>query len=394
MGRSPSKRECQTCGKPGVRKGGKTSAGKQRWRCTNCGTSTIKTREDTTELALFTKFLTWVRSKDTQNRFDDTATGRTARRHFAWCWKIPIPQPPITGIIDEQLFIDGTYLPFGWCLLLARNERGFLTSWQWCDQESAASYHQLFKNVAPPSLVVTDGQGGALKALREHWPNTPVQRCLLHVHRNNIRDLTRNPKTAAGKALKGLSHSLLDIFTTDQAATWVANLAAFHNQYANYLKERTYARDNPEQAALRGKKPTGWWYTHERDRRVYHRLNNLYQQGQLFAYLTVKPGTCLERTTNPVESLNALVKQVPKHHPGLTGSHMTSAVEWTLYNWTETPQTPRELLKAWNHNKRPTRRVLPKRNNPPRPEGPTQYDTGLTAEEGLWTRKGWAGRPH
>ena len=26
------------------------------------------------------------------------------------------------------------------------------------------------------------------------------------------------------------------------------------------------------------------------------------------------------------------------------------------------------------------------------PLGPALYDTGLTPEEGLWTRKGWAGR--
>lgn len=63
---------------------------------------------------------------------------------------------------------------------------------------------------------------------------------------------------------------------------------AFHTQYGAYLKERTYARDDPQGAASRGEKPAGWWYAHERDRRVYYRLDRLYQQGWLFTFLTAK----------------------------------------------------------------------------------------------------------
>ena len=39
-----------------------------------------------------------------------------------------------------------------------------------------------------------------------------------------------------------------------------------------------------------------------------------------------------------------------------------------------------------------TSQAPPTRVDPDEPIGPAHYDTGLTAEEGLWARKGWAGR--
>lgn len=329
---------------------------------------------------------------DTQSSIDGTQTGRSFRKNIAWCWRIPIPAPPLTGEVHEQVFIDGTYLAYGWCLLVARSNTGLVVAWQWCHSENSAAYGKLLARIPPPLAVTTDGAGGALKAIKEHWPETTVQRCLLHVHRNNTRDLTQNPKTMAGKALLGLSRALLKVTSKTEAAKWATLLAAFHTEYSAYLKERTYARDNPLEAASRGKKPTGWWYTHERDRRVYHRLNRLYKAGDLFAYLTTAK-QALERTTNPVESVNHQVKRVIKHHPGLSEDHLTCGIEWVLHSYTHNPDTPKQILKAWHAAGEPTRRLIPKKPRTTTRLGPKQHDTGLSSEEGLYTRKGWAGRP-
>ena len=56
--------------------------------------------------------------------------------------------------------------------------------------------------------------------------------------------------------------------------------------------------------------------------------------------------------------------------------------------FTEHPHDPWEL--AQNHLAQ--RDTTPARVTPDEQIGPVAYDTGLTAEEGLWTRKGWAGR--
>lgn len=389
MGRPASTRKCPACGLAGLKRNG-TRDGRIRWRCTKCGASTSQTRTDQKELAQFERFLAWVRGPRSQADLDGTLTGRSFRHDIAWCWSVPIPKPPVTGEIHDQVFIDGTHLAYQWCLLVARSGNGTVVGWQWCHSENAASYAQMLSTIVAPTVVTTDGAGGALKAIKECWPQTRIQRCLLHVHRNNTQDLTRNPKTPAGRTLLALSQRLLKVGTKEEAAQWAALLATFHSQYRDYLKERTYAKNDPEGAQARGKKASGWWYTHERDRRVYYRLNRLYQAGELFAFLTTD--AALERTTNPVESINHQIKRVIKAHPGLSEDHQACAIEWVLHSYTETPHTSRQILKDWKAASRPERHLVPKKPHPTRPLGPATYDTGLSADEGLWDRKGWGGR--
>lgn len=393
MGRPASTKTCPTCGLPGLKRNGQRS-GRIRWRCTKCGASSSRSRPDATELAQFTQFLGWVVGKHSQREVDATATGRTARRRFAWCWNVPTPKPGAGGVIFDQVFIDGVFLAYGWCLLIARSTQARVIDWQWCHQENSDAYKALLSRIPPPRLVTTDGGGGALKAIKETWPDVKVQRCLVHVHRNNLRDLTSRPKTPPGRTLLALSKALLKVKTPGQAAAWAANLGAFHTEYGNWIKARTYARDNPEEAKKRGKNPSGWWYTHQRDRRVYQRLDRLFKNGHLFAYLTTTPGTVMERTTNPVESINNQVKRLLRHHPGLSEDHMNVATEWLLHSYTDNPHTPAQILKNWNASGSPTRRIIPKKPRKQAPSGPKQYDTNPTSEEGLHPRKGWAGQSH
>ena len=206
MGRPASIKKCPDCHQPGLKRNG-TRNGKIRWRCTNCGSSPSRTRPDTTQLAQFTAFLAWIKGKESQGEVDGTRTGRTARRQFSWCWNVPIPKPPVTGEIFDEVFLDGNYLPHHWCILLARSSTGPVTTWQWCNTETAAAYQAVLARMAPPVVVAIDGSGGCQKALKETWPDVTVQRCLVHVHRNNLRDLTSKPRTGAGKALLALSQT-------------------------------------------------------------------------------------------------------------------------------------------------------------------------------------------
>ena len=72
----------------------------------------------------------------------------------------------------------------------------------------------------------------------------------------------------------------------------------------------------------------------------------------------------------------------------MSEDHQKRAIEWYLYLHSENPATPASLIAAHHYE-------------PPRPKqtmvndstsGPERYSTGLSSEEGLWARKGWAGR--
>ncbi|MDU5379706.1 MAG: transposase [Actinomyces sp.] len=144
-------------------------------------------------------------------------------RKVSWCWQVDPPQPLITGEIYDQIIIDGIYLSHHWCLLIATNG-SHVIGWQWCDRESVAAWQALLSKFPAPTVVITDGGPGALKAIRQCWPATGVQRCLFHVWLNTKTDLTGHPKTPAGKALLRLGGNLAAINTLDEAATWATQL--------------------------------------------------------------------------------------------------------------------------------------------------------------------------
>jgi len=167
-----------------MRKNGRTGAGAQRWKCIECAITYSFSRDDQSQQATFAAFIDYLLGKSAQYEVDNTSTGRSARRRFAWCWNVATPPLAVTGEIYDQLFIDGIYLGYDWVLLTAVNERGQVVAGQWATAENSAAYTALLAPLPPPMLITCDGAAGALKAIGEVWGDEapPVQRCLLHVH--------------------------------------------------------------------------------------------------------------------------------------------------------------------------------------------------------------------
>lgn len=84
---------------------GKTKAGRRRWRCPECGASSVR-RHDSSAKAL-AAFLRWLLSKDA---IADLGTSRTTFwRKTAWIWGI-WPIAPATGELHDVVFLDGIWL--------------------------------------------------------------------------------------------------------------------------------------------------------------------------------------------------------------------------------------------------------------------------------------------
>ena len=233
------------------------------------------------------------------------------------------------------MFIDGIWLHHDWVLLIARSTTNVI-GWQWAARESTTAYQALLAPIPPPQVATTDGAPGALKAITTTWPTTKIQRCLIHVRRDTVRDLTLHPRTIQGRALLGLSRKPLTITTTDQAAAWITALNSYATECRTWLNQRTTAQDDPATAAATGRK---WWYTHPRTRRAYKRLERLTRLNVLFTYLTRDPAP--ERTTNPVESINARIRDTLRHHRGAAPDHQAA--------------TPEQILTTWHTQERPPR---------------------------------------
>ncbi|KAB8287351.1 IS3509a transposase [Bifidobacterium ramosum] len=343
-------------------------------------------------MAEFRAFIAWVTGKRSMSEAAAMlgTTRQTFAARIAWCWNV---EPGMPGVSRSHRYVmaDGTYVPYGWCLLVLTGDDGRPVKWQWCSAETKPAYLQLLRGVKRPGMLVCDGGQGCLAAAETRWRGVRVQRCLVHVLRNTRVDLTNKPKSEAGKALLRLARGLTRVRTADEAAIWLTDLNAWHAEHGDYLKERTTAKQDPMR--VNGRK---WWWTHERLRRAYFRLVKLNRDGMLFAFLDpdiVRDGDSPPSTTNQLEGgVNAVVKRTLDHHRGLSEAHMKRCCEWTVYMLAEHPDPESFVTPAhWK-----TVGKEPVEDNGPTPGTLTAVqlpDTGINAyENGFGIRKGWAGR--
>ena len=224
-------------------------------------------------------------------------------------------------------------------------------------------------------------------ALRDTWPHTRVQRCIFHVWTNLRTHLTLHPRTPAGQALLGLGKHLRNISTIDDATDWLHLLNHWHQLYGHLTTERTYAKQRLRNGLWDSPNGKRWWYTHERLRRAYRLLVDLHQRGLLFTYLD----TDCPKTTSRLEGgINAQIKATLRHHRGMTTDHRKRAAEWVLIERAGHLSTAMTVLDPHANNTRDWAPSPQSQSNDPAP-GPALYDNGITAEEGLWHRTGWAG---
>lgn len=350
-------------------KNGRTAAGTQRWRCPDCGASSVRKRDDVTRRHQLTGFLTWLVGKHAQADAGGPSAARAFRRDTTWCWEIQPRLGPVETT-HHQVLVDGIWIG-SWCLLIAVTEQLQVLAWQWSARESMAAWAALLERIPAPTVIVCDGGTGIAAAVRQTWPNTKIQRCLFHVQMNIRQHLTLNPRTDAGRHLLGLSRALSRVHTVQDAIDWQVNLDIWWRAHGHLTRERTLREGR-------------WWFTHDRLRKAWSLLRKLTRDEVLFTYL--KHGNT--RTTSPLEGgINNGIRHVLRNHRGMTEEHMKRAAEWFL--------TLHEIPLARAHelipDTTPTTTTDPE-DAPEEDTTPSYYDTGLTADEGLWTRSGWAGR--
>ncbi|WP_456510293.1 IS1249 family transposase [Arthrobacter sp. TE12231] len=373
------------CGR-GLVRNGKTAAGKQRYRCLDRGASRSGERPDVSRRAELEAFLGWLLGTGSQAGTVSFGTPRSFRRRTAWCWNVA-PGIPATGEVHDQIQVDGIYAG-SWCCLIAI-AGDHVIGWQWCDTEKKAAWAALLDRFPAPRVVITDGGSGIAAALSGCWSDTAVQRCLVHVPRNVRTYLTGRPRTEAGKALLRLGRALTRITTAAEAAAWLGGLNDWHRVHGQLVRARTYRSNNTLAPAWVRANQT-WWVTHDRLRKAYRLLERLSQAGTLFTYLRTEfAGLGIASTTNRIEGgTNAQLRLLLRAHRGMNEEHQKRAIEWYLYLHSENPVQPARLIRPEHH----TTARLPAQPAPEQPHGPEEYGTAASADEGLWARKGWAGR--
>ncbi|MCG2687722.1 transposase [Candidatus Parcubacteria bacterium] len=274
---------------------GKTPKGKIRWRCKYCATSATRKRKDNCEQARLSLFIKWLTSKDSlvDVAHDVGVSVQSIIKRFEPFWLTP-PQPQITTNV-RVLVLDGTSVVKRKLMLLIAGDGDQHIPIFWSDvhRECFDTWGTFLRYLLmchiQPEYIVCDGQKGLLKAIREVYPDTKIQRCVIHIIRQSNRWLTKNPKTRAGRELLVLVKQLSQIQTKRQKRRWIRSFRYWCGRHDKFLKERSYG-------------PTGrWWYTHRRLRATRSLIKNAIPD--LFRHVS---DPTVPKTSNHVEGgLNA-----------------------------------------------------------------------------------------
>jgi Transposase, Mutator family len=300
---------------------GKTAQGKQRWKCIDCKTSSVKIRNDHREKKRWSLFVKWLTSKWSLEDFarQEHVTIRTLSRWFEPLWNtVPQPRPIIS--IPRILILDGTVLKRGSLVLLiaADGDTGEPVFWMPVIRETAESWERfldVFYGVGVPQVIVCDAQKGLLKAIGTVFPGVLIQRCMTHVIRQAKGWLTQHPKTKTGRELLALVLRLSSIQTRRQKRKWIREFCSWKRRHHRFLKERTQA--------LSGRS----WYTHRVLRGVRSLLTNA--TPDLFRFIR---DPSVPKTSNTVEGgLNARLKELIRCHRGTTLQGKLVLCCWYLF---------------------------------------------------------------
>ncbi len=362
---------CPKCGKT-MKKNGKTSAGRTRWRCKNLGCGVSYTSPYDRRAMDLEASLRWLFSKESQT--EHALPARTLRRRNELMWSLWPPVPFIDEIYDV-VHLDGIHLHRDAVVLIAVAS-GRVIGWYVARNETSAAWGHLMARISPPLTVVVDGGGGILKALRAHWPDAKVQRCLFHVCMNISALTGLKPRLQAGKQLRGLAIRLSRVTNEKSAVEWLVSYNQWEQEYAAFLDEKsTYADGTIADQ-------------HQRLVKARRMIRRHIREGYLFTFLEPPEG-CSEpipSTNNLIESCNARIRDMLRHHRGLNLLRQIKAICWWCHQHSEHPEPAGRLVataftdqqiqqlyqQAWQHS----------------PQGayetfgiPNQYGTGINWNE-------------
>lgn len=300
---------------------GRTTAGKQRYRCATCHVTATVRRPDSRQRVYQKLLVEWL---TLSTHLSDIAkrnhcTVRTLWNHFERLWEFePIPSRRQPRIIA----IDGVgIVRHALVALVAQDvERSEPVWWQFATHESYGHWLLTLRAMRSkgicPAYAVSDGQRGLTKALHVVWPNIKLQRCLTHVDRQARAWLTKSPQSAAGRALLLILGQLFDIRTRRQKRRWLRSYRRWRKKHDTFLKERT--------TGVRTKRR--WWYTHRKLRAVRSLISN--SLPHLFTFVRYPE---VPRTSNHIEGgVNSRLKDLLRIHRGMPAHHRRVLTAWYL----------------------------------------------------------------
>ena len=315
-------------------KSGKTSTGKQRYKCTFCNTSRVTKKETISQQNELKMFVNWL-IDSTKVVHRASASRSTFYRKTNWCWNV-VPKIKSDGIPSDFIFVDATHLSGDNYLLIVRNEKTVL-NYLWAEKEDAESYCELLRPIQKPRFVICDGHSAIAKASLKLWKNVEIQRCIVHIIHNAERKLGKRNPPEVNRIVKQHIQKLAIVDTHRKANNWKKKWAELYAEHEDYINELSYTVDVETGEVIR-KYPA-----HPNLRSVCNEIKKLLKKNRLFLF--IEHG--IPSNTNHLEGgINSPLQNLLRCHRGIVLERQKRMWEWYLLSRSATPIN--EFIKSLN----------------------------------------------
>ena len=314
------KKRCWVCHSLNVIKWG-IRKGKQRFKCKDCGALNTRTNKSVSYNNRFIWFREWIVGKQTLEQLQRKSgySIPTLRRYFDSYLK-NYPTWKIKPSEKVNLLIDGTYFKNKVCLVLYRDNNikatqlYRLTDGEWFE-EIAEDLQNLLDLGIQIESVTCDGLSNIIKAVRKVSPETIIQRCTVHIQREVLIWLTRNPKSQAGVELRSIVRKLHRVESRDDWGDWIVSFIRWYESHKDFVNEKTFYPQTKR-----------YWFTHKNVRRSFIHIKRALPD--MFHYLD---NPSIPKSTNGLESFFGHLKKNISIHRGLSKEHFKNYIKWYLF---------------------------------------------------------------
>lgn len=222
---------------------GKNSSKKQRFKCLKCGrvyiwkTPKNKIHKEKHWFELWVKEGYSIRQISAQSGY-----GKTKLKLIKNYWlQQELPDLLIKNMKSiKYLLFDGTYFKKSGCfIVLTDNKTKKVCACKYVKNEGYKTGKPFFESCKEaglnPKAITTDGNQHIIQALKEVWSGITIQRCLVHIMRENCKILRRNPPTQAARDLKKLLIDCPKIKDKNGKDAFKNRYKTWHQEYGEWF---------------------------------------------------------------------------------------------------------------------------------------------------------------
>lgn len=225
------KKHCTLCGSSNVKKKGFTLKGQQRWFCKICKKSFVwinKLNKLNKEKIWFEKWM--IEGYSVRQLVNQSLHKKTKLYEIInyWLKQIPFQYNDLTQY--KYILFDGSfvYKRIGVLVIMDGVKRTVITGEYGLREFSPIDLKIFFQPLKDlglyPKSITVDGNPHVINTIKELWPNTLIQRCLVHIQRQGCMWCRAKPKRTDAKHLRKLFTKLTYIKTHKEKEKFLSDL--------------------------------------------------------------------------------------------------------------------------------------------------------------------------